>query len=48
MSMKDLRGKVLVMFEGDVSGVDYGRVADYVVHQHNHKLYPLRRVLPMA
>ena len=39
MTMKDLRGKALVMFVNDVDGVDFRGLGDYVVIQDKGKLY---------
>lgn len=39
MTMKDLRGKALVMFVNDVEDVDFRGLGDYVVIQDNGKLY---------
>ena len=39
MTMKDLRGKALVMFVNDVKDVDYGKLKDYVVIQEKGELY---------
>ena len=39
MTMQDLRGKAVVMFDNDVKDVDYGRIADYVVIKEGKKLY---------
>lgn len=39
MTMKDLRGKALVMFVNDVEDVDFRGLGDYVVIQDKGKLY---------
>ena len=39
MTMKDLRGKALVMFVNDVENVDFRGLGDYVVIQDKGKLY---------